>query len=742
MADRIGQQFGQYRLIHFVGKSIFAEVYLGEHVRLLTQAAVKVWDAQLASEEQERFQKEAHLVARLDHPHIARVFDCASEVGTPFLVLDYAPNGTLRQKFPRGIPQAPGTILPYVWQVADALHYAHGQRLIHRNLKPENMLLDVRDQVLLSDFGVGPLFQGSRYQATQEILGTVTYMAPEQIRANARSAIDQYALAIIVYEWLCGEPPFQGSMKEVMEKHLFAEPLPLHKRVRTISPAIEAVVMGALSKDPADRFPSVESFATAFEEACQAMPMLLFMTPRLIVPPAAEEDVAGPTPAPSAEQNLTEPLSPPPAAPADTPVSSSTPPVEQPPIPMVLSASAAYPLERADRLEPPAPPALAQGKPEITSQEVDWTPATTATDPVPAFSPPIQLRQGLSRRAVFLGGATGFVAVAGALTYLGVSKIFAHPLRSSGPITAHEATATPITTATPTPIPLGTTLYTYRGHSSFLRSVSWSLDGKRIASASDDHTAQVWDAFTGSQAITYKGHSREVMSVAWSLNDANIASGSKDQTLRVWDAISGTTLHSYTFGNWVMSVAWSPDGKYLAAGSWDDTVQVWDTATWQRVHKFNAPGRVNVLAWSPDSTYLACGDSINRITIWNVATGGIMLTYRHHTSAVLALAWSPDGTKIASGADLPDTTVQCWNTTNGQQLWSADMKDHTPSLAWSSNTWQLATGGSSAYLLNPSTGAQLFTRQGDAWTLAWSPNGSYIASGGSSTTVQVWRSSI
>src|ERR1051326_1336308 len=176
MADRIGQQLGLYRLIRLVGKGAFAEVYLAEHVRLLTQAAVKVLQAQLASEEEERFQEEARTLSRLSHPHIIRIHDFAVHDGTPFLVMDYAPNGTLRQKFPKGEAQPPGAILPYVWQVADALHFAHGQRMIHRDVKPENMLLDANNEVLLSDFGIAVVSQIGRYRAAQEAIGTATYI--------------------------------------------------------------------------------------------------------------------------------------------------------------------------------------------------------------------------------------------------------------------------------------------------------------------------------------------------------------------------------------------------------------------------------------------------------------------------------------------------------------------------------------------------------------------------------------
>ncbi len=218
MADRIGQQLGLYRLIRLLNRGGFAEVYLGEHVRMLTQAVVKVFDLPLTRAEEERFGEEARGLARLGHPHIVPLLD-------------------------------------------SGVH--DGQHVMHRNLKPENLLLDAHNSVLLSDFALPVIFQSPRYQAALERTGTAAYLAPEQIRGQVSPASDEYALAALIYEWLCGSPLFQGSITEVMAKHLFNEPTPLRERLRTISPAIDVVLMGALSKDPADRFPSVESCAGA-----------------------------------------------------------------------------------------------------------------------------------------------------------------------------------------------------------------------------------------------------------------------------------------------------------------------------------------------------------------------------------------------------------------------------------------------------------------------------------------------
>lgn len=267
MVDRIGQQLGSYRLIRKLGRGGFAEVYLGEHVRLNSYAAVKVLHTEVADNDVENFQREALTIARLLHPNIIRVFDYDIVGNTPFLIMDYAPNGTLRNAHPKGTRVLLTMIVSYVRQVASALQYAHSERVIHRDIKPENMLLGHNNVVLLSDFGIATITQSSRHQNTQDIFGTVAYMAPEQIQGKPQPASDQYSLAIVVYEWLSGAYPFHGSFTEIAMQHVVAPPPSLREKVPGISPEIEQVMQIALAKEPRQRFASVQAFANALEQA-------------------------------------------------------------------------------------------------------------------------------------------------------------------------------------------------------------------------------------------------------------------------------------------------------------------------------------------------------------------------------------------------------------------------------------------------------------------------------------------
>ena len=321
MADRVGEQLGHYRLIRLLGTGGFAEVYLAEHFYLKTQAAIKVLHTQLTHDDQEHFLSEAQTIARLRHPHIVHTFDFGIESGMPYLAMDYAPGGTLRQRHPRGTKLSPAIILAYVQQIADALQYAHEQRLIHRDIKPENLLLGQHNEVLLSDFGIATVAQTTSDLKTQGFAGTATYAAPEQLRGKPVLASDQYALGVIVYEWLCGSPPFLGSPLEVVSQQVLAPPPPLRERLPEIAPAVEQVVMTALSKEPKERFGSVRAFARAIEQALQITPAALSTSAPPAVPASAGPAQPGEVPLSDAP---TQQVSLPPAAPAGW--ANATPP--------------------------------------------------------------------------------------------------------------------------------------------------------------------------------------------------------------------------------------------------------------------------------------------------------------------------------------------------------------------------------------------------------------------------------
>ena len=329
----------------------------------------------------------------------------------------------------------------------------------------------------------------------------------------------------------------------------------------------------------------------------------------------------------------------------------------------------------------------------------------------------------------------------------------------------------PVVSSSPLPQPVAvspprdTLLLTYRGHTGLVQAITWSPDGKRIASGSSDQTVQVWDAATGKLLFTYHGHAKSrltgwVKAVAWSPDGRRIASGSDDENgVHVWDATSGND-HSTFLGvgldrgpdNWVQAVAWSPDSRRLVWGNAGYVVQIQDISTAQYSLSYRGhAGAVNAVAWSPDGKRIASGSSDHTVQVWDVATGKNLLTYTEHTrekakggviGGVCSVVWSPDGTRIASGGS--DKTVQVWDAATGKNLLTyAEHTDRVAGVAWSPDSKRIASGSwdGTVQVWDVATGVSLFGdhRPYMVLAVAWSPDGRCIAWGRDFSEVGVWQ---
>jgi len=269
------------------------------------------------------------------------------------------------------------------------------------------------------------------------------------------------------------------------------------------------------------------------------------------------------------------------------------------------------------------------------------------------------------------------------------------------------------------PLPLGTVLCNYTGHTSHILGLSWCPDGKRIVTAGSDQTAQIWHAGTGQNLLTY---------------------------------------HKHTFV--IQAVAWSPDGQYIASSGDNHTVQVWNANTGELVFSYQGhTGYVTMLAWSPDGTTLASGGSDRTIQIWQPTNGRRRLTYRWRAGTLSAMAWSPDGATILSisryqernkqGDPVPKTSIAVWATTNGEDLGlptpEALMVGTLSTVSWSFDGKYIALGGSNArvhiYQWDWGFKERVFCFTDHAKQLravAWSPNGRRIASVSNDSCILVW----
>ena len=689
MTNRIGQQLGHYRLIRKLGSGGFADVYLAEHIYLNKPAAVKLLNTSLVSGEVQNFHNEARTIAHLEHKHIVRVLDFGLEDSIPYLVMEYAPNGTMRQHHPRGTQIPLSLVVKYVRQVASALQYAHVNRLIHRDVKPENILLGANNELLLGDFGAALMASTSLVFSTQNIIGTVSYMAPEQLLGKPLPASDQYALGIVVYEWLCGQCPFQGSLAELHNLQLHGLPPSLRAKIPSLSPMVERVVMKALAKQPEQRFTTIEDFAQALEQASQQAQ---------VYPPPLFLAGNGGTHGQAASLRTEAFLAP---SPLPLPIAATQ---WVPPYSMENSAIVSRPaqsrLSRRVFLTSLAGIAALGGAGAIAlwwerqgngrTAPSDPPPPPTSTPkpkatPIPTKSDALYVYRGHQDQVFTASWSPNdrYIASAGGNI---------HTRKGDNGVHVWEALT-------------GQDIYLYLGHPLLVRMVAWSPNGIRIASASEDKTVQVWDATTGNNILVYAGHTNEVWAVTWSPDGTRIASASKDHTVQVWNAITTNLMFPpYTeHVQDITSVAWSPDGNHLASASSDGIVKIWDALTGKTLHTFSQIADVGSVAWSPDSTSIVTGDynDDDSVRIWNIGKESNTRVFPSTVgNLIYTVAWSPDSKHIAAGYD------------NGQV-----------------KVWQFATG------------EQILTYTGHnqpVMSVQWSHNGKYMASCGFDKTVQIW----
>jgi serine/threonine protein kinase len=287
---REGMEIGHYRLVRLLGQGGMGEVYLAQDTRIERNVAIKIVrdevspypQSDTAKDAARLFEREMKAITALDHPHILPLYDFGEEKVSGedliYMVMPYRQEGSLTDwlRTRNASDQlSPRVVIAFIHQAASALQHAHNHRLMHLDVKLSNFLVRSREDrpdcpdLLLADFGISK-FSTATATASQSIRGTPLSMAPEQWNGTPVPATDQYALAIMAYQLLTGQSPFQGSMQQLMYQHLFQSPLPPGTCNPRIPQAVDAVILKALAKRPEDRFPSVSEFANAFEQAWQS----------------------------------------------------------------------------------------------------------------------------------------------------------------------------------------------------------------------------------------------------------------------------------------------------------------------------------------------------------------------------------------------------------------------------------------------------------------------------------------
>jgi serine/threonine protein kinase len=278
----IGTTLGHCVIRAVLGQGGMACVYRGYQENLDREVAIKVLPAHYAADPAfvERFKLEGRAMARLAHPNIVTVHDAGEDHGRLYIVMAYIPGGTLKQQM--GRPMEPREVTRLIKDVASALSYAHERGIVHRDVKPVNVLLDSDRRGVLSDFGIVKVLTASdSLTRVGAGVGTPEYMSPEQCRGGAVDArTDIYALGVMLYEMLTGRTPFiADNFTALAHAHIY-EPVPPPAQLNPrVSPAVQAVVLKALAKDPTQRFQQATAMAAALEQAVAAQTPLIAPRP-------------------------------------------------------------------------------------------------------------------------------------------------------------------------------------------------------------------------------------------------------------------------------------------------------------------------------------------------------------------------------------------------------------------------------------------------------------------------------
>ncbi len=615
---------GKYQIIQEIGRGGMGAVYKAHDPFLNRTVAIKVLAPHLAWEQAfvDRFLREARAVAQLRHPNIIDVHDVGQDGNSYYFVMAYLPGMSLKDLLSQKGRLQPAQALPILHQLADALDYAHCKGLIHRDVKPANVMFDERGQAVLTDFGIVKAAEESRLTTTGVSIGTPHYMAPEQIQGKGIDArTDQYALGIIAFEMLAGCVPFDAATTTaVLYKQVNEPPPSVTAFCPDLPSAAEAALNRALSKSPAGRFTTCGEFVSALQQAVS-------QPARPIAPPAPTQLVR------SVESKRQAP-------PVHHPVAQPQPAATSPArkgggVPVLLLAGTGV----------VALTLIALVVVALVAVTLSKKPAPTVPQPAAAISPDNAAKTVTLARLGIKASNMAFSSDGKWMASGSDDKAIKLWDTSSW----REAVI-------------------FIGRSNRVTSVAFSPDGKLLASGSDEKTVQLWDVPGQREQRTLVGHTGTVWSVAFSPDGKLLASASDDNTVKLWDMSSGREARTLAgHAGHVYSVAFSPDGKTLASGATDKTIKLWDVSNGRELRVLTGHGdSVNSLAFTSDGKTLASTSRDKTVKLWDVSNGRELYTLRGHTDWVTSAAFSPDGKILVSGSN--DNTIKVWDASGGREL--------------------------------------------------------------------------
>jgi serine/threonine protein kinase len=635
---RPGSQLAGYRLEAQVGKGGMAVVFRARDERLGRLVALKILVPWLTEDEafRRRFVAESRAAAAVDDPYIIPVYEAGEAGGVLFIAMRFVHGGDLGQVLSREGVLTPGRAAGFVFPVASALDAAHAAGLVHRDVKPANILVDTRpgwpEHVYLSDFGISKgAASSSGLTIAGRWLGTLPYVAPEQIMGRAVDGrADQYALACLAFQLLTGTMPFERDEDiAVVYAHTTEPPPSLSARRPGLPAAADEVIAKAMAKVPEQRYGSCREFAAALREALGLSPHHAAGDPSDTVPDKEDGPRASavhdplPTPPDRGGQGTADQEGVQAREPDTSPVNQDAGPTQ---------------VRTIDR---PAPPDQGAG------QDVDQNRIR-----------PIRPRR---RRVVALAGLAAAVLAAAGIAGAILSKSPGSDVGSTPP-----SGPAPSSGSRPHPV---ATIATHSGNAN---TVAFSPNGAMLAIGTSNGNTDLWNAATGKQIaiLTDPASNPEVTSVAFSPAGMLLAVGDVNGSVYLWDTSSKNLIATLTEpgsskNTEVDSIAFNPDGTAIAAGNFlNGATYVWNSSSRKLIATLTDPGsnpQVNAVAFSPSGTMLATGDFFGSTYIWNSSSGKLIATLTDPSSVaqVNSVAFSPSGTMLATGDT--DGSTYVWN---------------------------------------------------------------------------------
>jgi WD40 repeat protein len=703
MQNYIGQQIDRYRITERLGMGGMAVVYKAYDTRLERDVALKLIRTESISEDQhsrlmKRFEREAKALGCLHHPNIVSVFDYGDFGGIPYLILEYLPGRTLKEvEKPVSVEQAAKWLAP----IAHALDHTHKQNILHRDVKPSNILLTPQDETKLSDFGIAKLIEiSNEVTLTGEGvgIGTPEYMAPEQgLGRTVDGRADIYALGVVFYELVTGVKPFTADTPMAVMIKQINDPLPLPTNVAPNLPiAIEKILIKALAKNPLNRFGEMREFAALLDIIAQGNISTNLMAD---FTPIGDQSIKYKLDSiqfqqkePGRETETWDEFKQRKSITGNQQKKVSKPKrnrlisllISIAVVTIFIGLRTLYPAFMSnrsvdnDQVEVGLPVANSVVRNEIeydesTNELIENTPSNDRVE---------QIEIHEQSDALFATAVPVFSTEKITKENAGLIEVLGRLGRGTIGSIALSPDGTMLSVAGG----IGIYLYEYESMELLLymnteysvKSITFSPNGDVLASGNDQGVIALWDVETGRLLRTLEGKADWDNQVVYSPDGRLLAAKGEDRTVILWDAISGNVLHVleehfYT----VQSISFTPDGLFLAAGDDDSNIFIWNTQTGKLVDRIEAQcGPIESLVYFQDGRLLATGCSIGYIILWDVSSRNQTQKFVGGTSSIVNLALSPDGSLLAAGSS--DGNIILWDVDSGLEQLS--LLGHTNSL--------------------------------------------------------------